>query len=157
MALDNDQLAVLKTELDTDPMTLGYAGTSHPEAAALLNTVGLSGETIPNASVPIHAVRDVIGSQKDGATFAGIAEWEALSQGKRDLIMLIFSNGDTSIDITNTDVVNQILGVFTVGDAPVTRAALIALGTRSATRAEILFGANINVTAADVAEARQLP
>ncbi len=146
MALNNDQLAILATELTDDPKSMGYAGTSHPEAAALLNEVGGSSETVPNTSVPIHAVRDEIRA----------SEWEALSQGKRDLMLLIFGNGDTDIDITNSLLVAQILNTFTNGAAPLTRAAMIALATRPASRGEVLFGANVVVTATDVAEARQL-
>lgn len=145
MALNNDQLVALKTELDTDPNTLGYSGASHPDAATLLNAIAAANQ-IPNTSVDIHAVRDEI----------RLAEWEALTQGKRDMIMLIFGNGDVTVDITNALVVAQILGVFTVGDAPLTRAAMIALATRDGSRAAVLFGANVNVTSADVMEARQL-
>jgi hypothetical protein len=145
MALSDDQLATLKTELDTDPNGLGYTGTSHPDAATLLNAVDAVNQ-IPNTSIAIHAVRDEI----------RLAEWEGLTQGKRDMIMLLFGNGDVSIDITNSLLVAQILGVFTVVDAPLTREAMSDLATRDGTRAEVLFGANINVTAADVMEARQL-
>ena len=146
MALNNDQLEILKTELDTDPLGLGYAGTSHPEAADILNTVDVQHQ-IDNSSVPIHFVRDEI----------RLAEWEAISQGKRDMIILIFGNGDTNVDITNSLLVAQILGAFTVAQAPDTRAGMLALATRDGTRAETLFGSSVWVTAADVAEARLLP
>lgn len=144
MALDHAQLAILKTEIDTDPNSLGYAGTSHPEAAALLNAIS-SANQIPNTSISISAVRDEI----------RVAEWEVISQAKRDMIMLIFGNGDI-VDITNNLLVDQILDSFTVLEAPVTRAAMIALATRDGGRAEVLLVPGILITAADVMEARQL-
>lgn len=104
MALNEDQLVTLKTELDTDPNALGYAGASHPDVAALLNAIDAANQ-IPNTSVAIHAVRDEI----------RLAEWEALTQGKRDMIMLLLGNGDVNIDITNALLVAQILGYLLLG------------------------------------------
>lgn len=145
MALNNAQLVRLKTELDDDPNELGYAGTSHPAAAALLNAVAVANQ-IPNTSVAVKAARDEI----------RLAEWEALTQGDRDMIMLLFGS-ETTIDITNTRLVTQILGVFTLDDSPLTYAAMLLLATRNGSRAEALFGIGISVSSADIMEARQLP
>ncbi len=147
MALINTQLAILKTELDTDPQTLGYAGTSHPSAAALLNTVGLSEETIANIAVPTESVLDAVVSNELG----NIPINELLFFLQR----VNKSNG--SIDISEGSAfLTQISQTFSVADAPNSRVALILLKARDASRAEVLFGAGVVVTMFDVAEARQL-
>lgn len=146
MALNDTQLAQLKVELDADPKTLGYAGTSAPECADLLNEVGLLGDTIGNTSVPVYKVRDEILAN----------EFTNVSAGKRDLILMLLGDGDLELDITNSKLVAQFMDTFTVATAPNTRAALIALATRDCSRAEFLFGADVVVNMFDVAEARQL-
>lgn len=144
MALTDEQLLILKDELDNDPKMLGYAGKSDPECAALLNEIGLSGETIGNTALSARAVRDEIIAD----------EFAAISQGKRDLIILILGNGDLQLDITNEKLVAQFMSTFTVAAAPDTRAALTALETRPCSRAEALFDANVSVTYLDVGRAR---
>lgn len=146
MVLNDSQLAQLRIELDADPKSLGYAGKTNPEVAALLNEIGLSGETIGNTSVPVYRVRDEI----------LVNEFAAVSAGKRDLILMILGNGELELDITNSKLVNQFMNTFTEAIAPNTRAALMSLATRDCSRAESLFGANVVVTMFDVAEARQL-
>lgn len=150
MALNDEQLAVLKTELETDPKSLGYSqppNINDPADAALLNEAGLSNETIGNTNVPCLTVRDQVDED----------EFAAIPAGKRDLILMILGDGQVSLDITNALLVGQFMGAFTQAVAPTTRQRLIDLATRPCSRAEALFEkANIHVTHLDCAHARQL-
>lgn len=147
MALTDDQLVTLKSELDNDPENVGYANMSDPEAADALNTIGLTGETIGNTTAQVKDVWDAI----------KINEFNAIPAGKQRMILTIIGNGELELDITNSDLVAKFLDTFTVALAPTTRTALIALGTRDASRGEVLFGPNIHITHLDVGRARQLP
>lgn len=139
MAID---YAELKTELETDPKGLGYAGTSDPEAAALLNEIGGSSEKIN---------RDHIDGQEMMAVVV-ISEYASLSVMQRTAWMAIISAGTGMVDVNNAGTVAQVLAVW--ADGTTTRENLIALRKRDASRAEVLFGQGQAVGFLDVGRAR---
>lgn len=132
--------ADLRTELQTDPQTLGYAAPlaagNHSALADLLNQI-----------------RPTIAIQRDTApaweVFECIVhtEWAALSAQEKQRIQTILSMGTVSIKGPNTR--SAFLASFGAGTA--TRTALAAMQNRQGSRAEQLFGQS--VTVADVAQA----
>jgi len=144
MALNDAQVTILATELTSDPKAMGYSGTSHPDTAILLNAVGGSSEVLPNTSVAVGDVMDAI----------DIDEVDSISINKLQFF-LARAGGEGTLDISaGSAAVGQVLGTFTNALAPNTRGALLLLATRPASRAEILFGAGVTVSPADIAEAR---
>lgn len=144
------ELAILKTELDTDPLALGYAGQPDTQGVAdLLNTVGLSvpPETIPDTSVSVSAVMDAVDASELPAVDVNGLQFF--------LERLRLSGG--SVDISaGSAIIGQVADIFTVAAAPNSRTALNALTTREASRAEVLFGIGVTVTHTDVGLARQV-
>lgn len=146
MALNYDQQIVLKAELNTDPMSLGYAGKDTNACAELLNTAGLSAETIPNTTVLVDDIMLAIDPDEVSNIHVNKMQfvWE-------------FMRGKGSLDISQGSGTRAFMrSVFTVADAPNTRIALEALKDRDATRGEILFGIGITITHTDVGRARQV-
>lgn len=141
MALTDAQIAILQTEINTDPQSLGYAGKTNPEIADLLNTAGLSSETVD--------VGIINGQELSMAV--EISEYLSLSAPARDAWNTILSAGDGQINVGDSRVVSQIGAIW--GPATTTRANLLALKTRVCSRAEALFGSGIAVSMFDVAEA----
>jgi hypothetical protein len=145
MALNSGQLAILKTELDTDPVALGYT-TDDPDCADLLNEVrsGASYQ-IPNVSASVSDVLDAIdGSELSALDINGFQFF---------LFRMTLANG--SVDISaGSPIIGQVADIFTVADAPNSRTALNALVTRDASRAEILFDFGVVITHLDVGKAR---
>jgi hypothetical protein len=142
MALTDAQIAILHTEITTDPESLGYAGKTDPEVADLLNEVGLSGETILQGQIDAAEIqKQVVAS-----------EFLALSNGEQNLWLAIISPGAGLVDISDSNIQAQALTIWAAGTT--TRANLVALATRSCSRAEKLFEANVSVGHLDVAKAR---
>lgn len=135
--------AELKTELTTDPMTLGYApyiaSGNHLSIADLMNTVGLSGETIKREAI----------TQDEFLQAIVYTEYAAITAAQRDYLATI-SNADT-VDITGTNVKDGLWAVF--GSATTTRANFNTLQTRPASRAEKLGGKGYQVTTEEIAKA----
>lgn len=146
-ALNPTQLQTLRTELDTDPQTLGYAGKTNYQIALLLNEVGLSGETIDREFV--------MASELQGAVVG--SEAILLLSPQRDLwaAFMSIAIADGTIPLDNNNLRGQVLEVWGAGTT--TRSNLAALQTRSASRAEVLFGDGVVVTDNDVEEAFLLP
>lgn len=132
---------ILKTEIINDPASLGYAGSLDKQVANLLNKKGLSGETIDNDILESYKIVNAIDA----------TEWEALIDIERERLNLILSTG--KVDISNVNIKLQIGEMFGAGTD--TRAALLALTTRPASRAEILFGNGVSVSLLDVHIARR--
>ena len=144
------ELATLKTELDTDPLGLGYAGQPDTQGVAdLLNTIGLSvpPETIPNTSVPVGEILDAIDASELPAVDVNGLQFF--------LERLRLSGGGVDISV-GSPIIGQVADVFTIAAAPNSRTALNALTTREASRAEVLFGIGFTVTHTDVGLARQV-
>lgn len=131
--------AVLRTELTTDPLSLGYAGLSDQAAADKLNATN-TGRTRNRTAVP---TTEVFKQVEDGA-------WPstAILQNKWAGVL-----SQPTVDASDP-LVRGILGaIFPVGAATTaTRNRLLALGTETVSRAtELGLGA---VTPGDVADAR---
>lgn len=133
------ELATLNIELTTDPLALGYIGKTDPEIAVLINAVG-SG-TIPNTDVLASKIRGVY----------DMDEFETLPANHALFALAVVSNPNEIIDITDADLIKQMKGIFPVATFPVSRAALTALATRNATRAEVVFGKPITISVNDIA------
>jgi hypothetical protein len=140
-------IAALRTEIDTDPKALGYATlklqTNGPEAvAAKLNEVGASAETLFKSYVPLEdMLAEIVFSEYSG--------WSAAQKTNIDQFLrgLRIRTGSANMRTT--------LGALIPTGA--SRTAMVALASRSATRAEILFGEGVRVTDQQVAEALALP
>ncbi len=145
--MTDTQLAQLKTELDTDPLTLGYAGQPNTQGVAdLLNNPALSGTKIANTSV----LKDDIMLAVDPDELLNIN-----SKQLQHLYELIRDKGTIDIS-TGSKIKSYVTSIFTQANAPNTRATLDALKDRDASRGEILFGINIKITHTDVGQARQV-
>lgn len=129
----------LRTELDTDPLGLGYSGKTDQQIADLLNQVRA---TIDRDIGVIPAWRLVGAINPD--------EWAALSNQEKQRLALFVSAGD--IDTQSANIRSALAAMFTAGASPLTRAAMAALQTRKGSRAEQLFGSS--VTAQDIAYGR---
>jgi hypothetical protein len=140
-------ISELNDELTIDPETVGYAGMTDFEAAVALNTVGLTGQTVSVASVDATLIQSaVVGSEYLALTAAQRDLWAALLQA---------ASGGAGVPVIDLDIRGQVLAIW--GPGTVTRANLGALQTRSASRAEFLWGDGTNVTVSEVQEARLLP
>lgn len=139
MPIDYDALA---TEIGTDPQGLGYSGNSDHQIAEILNTKGLSGETIEPQFVSADELqRAVVG-----------AEYLTLTDVQRELWLAILTAaaaGERGVAVGDPDIRGQVLAIWTAGST--TRSNLAALQTRDASRGEILFGEGTQVTRLDVA------
>ncbi len=142
MALKYEQQLALRVELETDPKTLGYSGKDTNECAALLNQVGLSGETLPNISVAVSDV--LLAIDPDEVSSVHIVKFQLFG-------MLMSGSVDLS---ENSDLEISVKKIFT-GCAN-TLSALDSLRAVSVSRAEKLFGKGITITHTDVGRARQV-
>lgn len=133
---------ILKNEIDTDPMGLGYAGNTDPEVAALMNEIGGSGEKID---------RDFVDGQEMMSVVV-IPEYAALSDVQRMGWSAIISAGAGMVDVNNAGTIAQVTAIWGAGTT--TRDNLIALRQRDASRAEVLFGQGVSHL--DVGKARSI-
>jgi hypothetical protein len=138
---------VLKTEINTDPEGIGLTwAKTDQENADLLNTPGLSGETTTRETANTADIITAMYSNKD--------EFMALSQLNIVRLNLLSPVGD----INPAAIQDVIKEIFTIGVSPNIRAALTALATRDATRAEKVVGlleAGESVSKLDVHIARR--
>jgi hypothetical protein len=137
----------IRTELDADPLALGYATlrtrSDAPSAlAARLNEVGASSQTLTRTWVD---TADVL------AAVVG-TEILALTQANRDLLAILTSTARVR---TGAAAMRNSLGAIFAANT-VSRANLIALSTRPASRGEALWGEGVNVSATQVADALAL-
>lgn len=133
----------LRTEIDTDPEGLGYAGKSDYEISVLMNTAGASGETIFKSYTPVE----------DIAACIVRSEYDALAAAGKTYLNEIVLKG-TKVKTGDATLRAQIAALFGAGTT--TRTNLTNIASRAASRSEILFGENANITDADVAIARNL-
>jgi hypothetical protein len=119
---------------------LGYSSLNDRETANKLNEIGASSETIAEGnSLDVNIIIDnCVKTEIDALTtnktllFAGLIARDTIHPGKFDpVIKAIFAPGTT-------------------------RDNLVSLANRSASRAEVLFGADISVTQSDVQKAREM-
>jgi len=130
----------LKTEIITDPKTLGYTGKSDYEVAVLMNTPGGSGETMFRSYTPVE----------DLVACIVRAEYDALASAAKTYLDMVFSS--TKVKTGDATLRAQVGQLFAAGTT--SRTNLTAAASRAASRSEILFGENTNISDADVAIAR---
>ena len=139
-------LQQIRTEIDTDPKTLGYATlwaqTNGPEAvAAKMNEAGASAETIFKGYVQTEEIlAEIVLADYNALTAAQKTTLDQFLRGSR------VKTGSSNMRAT-------IAALFPAG---ATRTALIALASRSASRAEVLWGEGVRVSDTDVANAMAL-
>lgn len=137
MAID---YAALAAEINGDPKSLGYAGKSDYDMSVLLNSAGLSGETIFRVYTATEDITAAIVR----------AEYDALGATAKDyLINVVLCTA--RIKTGNATLRSQIAQIFAAGTT--TRANLTAVASKPASRAEVLFGENATVSDFDVAKA----
>ena len=129
-----EQLPALKTEIQSDPQAIGYAGQDHQRIAEMLNK--------PQRTVSRDTMK--------GGTLAScldVTEFGAMTAGQRTWIqMLCSATGELTLIVSLKNDIQSVLAA-----SPKSLARLIKSVTRSGSRAEELsFG---NVTASDVADA----
>lgn len=139
-------LPALRSEIDNDPKSLGYAALlDQPQAIAdRLNLIGASDETITKEAVD---TADVVAAIVR-------AEHDALSAASREYLHGVLLAAP-EVKVGEPNVRSSLAGLFPAGTS--SRANLIALATRPATRGEVLFGLNAHVTAVNVAHALGRP
>lgn len=138
-------LLQLKTELETDPSGLGYAGPwaagDNGTLTAILNEIR-PGITVEIAEADPQSVQACVVA----------SEYAAISDVQRRAWGCIV--GLPTIPVKNAAIRAQILAIWAAGTA--TRANLAALQTRPGSRAEQLFGAGTVVSHQDIAKSRSL-
>lgn len=132
--------AALKDEIQTDPLTLGYApNVTAGNHVAIADALNLVRDTIfvKQGIIPTHQLFEAITT----------ADFTALTNaGERRLAMILtMVQVNTAGDNTRAHLLQLFPG------ATPTHANLIALFDRKGSRAEQLFGAGANITPADVA------
>jgi hypothetical protein len=133
---------VLNTELTNDPKNRGYAvpmaAGDTGEVARLLN------EQLPTESVERASI-----TPQEAQAAVDVADFKALTAGAQRAWLAIV--GLPEVPVKNPQIRAQVAAIWGPGTA--TRANLVALQTRDASRAEVLFGEGISVTHLDVARA----
>lgn len=140
----------LKTEINTDPLNVGYAAYvtmgSDYNIAMLLNAGAGSGastltlQTMPKDAFQLAVVPAVI----------ALASASSALQAKWDRILGMVE-ASTVIDFTNSTV--QALLAELVTDNLMTQNQVTAINQRTGSRAEVLFGATTIIDHLDVAKA----
>lgn len=140
-------LGELQDEITTDPAGVGYApfvaSGNHSAIAALLNADDPGAATVDVDTVSVQRMQ----AQVDAT------EYLALTAAQRDLWGIIIALTD-SVPVSNAKLQSQLTAIWGPGTS--TRASLIALLTRTATRAEVLWGSGTKVTAGMVGDALKL-
>lgn len=135
-------ITALRTEIDTDPTSLGLAALkasgSHAGIADALN--------LRRATISVF--RDDIQSWEMAAALVK-TDWDALSVGDKQLFAAMLAVG--RIDATSASLRTIMTSMFPGGSA--TLANLAALASRQGSRAEQLWGTGASVSAANVSAA----
>lgn len=134
-------LIALQTEIFTDPTARGYAphvaAGADSEIADLLNAPGAG--AVQREIVASHEIFEALAP----------SEWAALSAAEKQRVQTILAMAQVNLRGANT---RAALAVA-FGAGTTTRTNLLALQTRPASRAEILFGAGVSIHHLDVAHA----
>ncbi len=139
--MTDTERALLSSEFADDPKSLGLADMDNPTAAAKLNETGASSETVPSGIIN--------GQELQMAVI--VADYLALTDAERHGWLALVSAGDGQVNTGDQRVIDQATAIWAGTDTLVN---LAALQSKSASRAEVLFG--FGVTMFDVAEARNL-
>ena len=120
-------LPELKEELENDPQGVGYWGKEAGEVTELMNTVGLTNQKVSVGLIDAYKITNAV----EAADFHGLSA--------TDMNKLTFIVSAGIVDVSNQNIQHCFKVLF--GPSTTTRANLIALSTRDATRAEFLgFG-----------------
>ena len=151
VALTNDQLQTIKTELETDPNGYGYDNGATPDDAGDADLLNL--------------VRDAIQVNRQGVATADVwskvvsAEYAALSTDDRDYLTALMNLPAVNFgndDGTNTQTKLSLQTIFP-GNTN-TGQGLETIYTQDGSRGQQLLGLAVtNITPSDVANARNLP
>lgn len=133
--------AVLQSEIDNDPAGRGYKTggvyRDDVEIARLCNDV-VAGQTVERTLVDVRLLQEQVVA----------TEYLALSVGQQNLWTALIAAGER-VDIRNANIRAQ--GAAVWGAGTTTRANIVALQSKPASRAEVLFGEGAAVTHTDVA------
>lgn len=120
------QYELLRTEITSDPVALGYAGKTDQQVADLLNSLTTS-RTLPRTRVD---TTDILSAIQDVA-------WPAVASTAESKLRAIL--GMPSVDATSTNIRAMLGTIFpNSGNTATTRANLLALSTRTVSRQEEL-------------------
>lgn len=137
-------VSALRTELLTDPTGIGYStAVTRADHNTLVDQV--------NRFAVSYAVSMGTVTSIAMQTAVVPGEYGVLSNGQRDLWNAVLVAAVNGVPISNTVIRTQVAFVWSAGTT--TRANLLALDTRSGTRAEVLFGEGVRVTSTDVQKA----
>lgn len=130
----------LRAELLTDPVALGYAGLSDAQVAAKLNAID-TGRALNRTAVPVQEIFNAIDN----------AAWPAVGSLSAHKLQVVLSM--PMVDASNANTRGILGAIFpNSGATAATNARLLALSTRTVSRAEELgLGA---VLVSDVTKAR---
>jgi hypothetical protein len=150
-------LSALKTELDTDPLGLGYAQAASDVAVADLLNLPRAAIRIRRADVASAEIAAAI-AVADYAALSGNPTAAQLSTERRFLAWLTAILAVPSLRLANDDgsngpVITNFQAMFGAGTG--TRTRLMALAERDGSRAEQLFGAGVAVSYTSVGQAKQ--
>lgn len=134
-------LASLASEITTDPQAIGYAGKTDQAVADLLNRTSGTGtaSVFRNDIKPAEIVAAIV-----AADFAALT---AVQLAKLQLMLL---PGILDATVANTRTI--FLGIFSGMTNTIN--ALTSLASRTGSRAEVLWGTGIAITAQQVGQSR---
>lgn len=149
--------SALKSEITTDPKSLGLAGKSDAEMASLLNAPNAAfmavNPLLPLTALGIWAAKTGVRAKVEQAALNNVSPVQSPCLAIRDL--LVTMNGPP-FDVSNAD--NQAMVAALVSAGVMTaeqQTELAALGNKSpASRAEVLFGVDTIISERDVGLAR---
>src|SRR4051812_10535777 len=110
---------VLQTELQGDPVALGYAPLTDAQAAAKLNDL-TTGRTLARTAIPVAEIYNNILN----------ADWPAPASAAESKLRALL--GMQTVDASNANTKTIIGAIFGVGTP--TRTNLLALGTQTVSR-----------------------
>lgn len=143
--------AALKSELQTDPKTLGYAAFVSERGAVgiagLVNALTGAGTGVINVS---QVSKDTFVLAIAPEIYANLSTLSATKQQQwRDILGII--NGAATVDVSSANV--QALLNQAIADTLLTQAQINAATQRTGSRAEVLWGENTVVSDVDVRHA----
>ena len=143
--------AALYTELTTDPQSLGYApfvAANNDKALADLLNDKTKGAAIDRVRVTASELQScVIAAEAVALTPAQAALWTHI----------LLAAADGGILMSDNQIRNQILAVFTATGGGTTKAKISNAQQRLGSRAEVLWGENASVSHGDVGIALRNP
>lgn len=136
-------LAALASEIANDPLSLGYAGKTDPQVAALLNLASGAGSAAGfKNSIPLQQVAQAIVP----------ADLLALTSLQLQQLSFIMEFSGGSFDASNANTQTLFGTIFTGKTNTIT--AFSALAAKTLCRAEVLWGSGTIISAAQISQSR---